>query len=172
MPASRVPLPYNVRVGDVMTPRPVIVGAKGSLLDALVLMRTHRVSGLPVLDSSGHLVGVLSQKDLARVVAGASLFPDIAGLLDVLMVGLAEHPEMPLRRLREVLENTRVEEVMSSPPLVVRPDASLEFAAEAMNDNEIHRLPVVTEDRLLGIVTPHDLVRGIFPAAPSRRRRK
>lgn len=141
------------------------------MFDAVMLMRTHNVSGLPVIDSSGEVVGVLSQKDVARVVAGSSRFPEITGLLDVLMVGLTDPPAAALPRMRELLEETRVREVMSSPPFVIRPDAPLELAAEVMRDNSINRLPVVQGRRLVGVVTRNDLVHAMIrsPRVPSRR---
>jgi CBS domain-containing protein len=155
------PLAYNVRVGDVLSAPAVLIGTEGTLLDAVMLMRTHDVSGLPVIDGGGAVVGVLSQKDIARIVAGSSGFPEIKGLLDVLMVGLVEPPASTLPGMRAKLEQTRVRDVMSRPPFVIRPDAPLEFAAEVMRDNSINRLPVVDDDRLVGVVTRNDILRAI-----------
>ncbi len=157
-------LPYNVPVSDVLSRPAILIGTEASLFDAMVLMRTHGVTGLPVIDASGAVVGVLSQKDLARLVAGSSAFPAITGVLDVLMAGLGDQPNVTMRRLRRLLEQTRVREVMSSPALVIRPSATLEFAAQVMRENDINRLPVVEDDRLIGVVTRSDLLRALIPA--------
>ncbi len=163
-PTVEIPLAYNVRVSDVMSVRPILIGTDASLFDAVMLMRCHDITGVPVTDASRRVVGVLSQRDIARVLSGSSGFPAIKGLLDILMVELADQPTVTLWTLREKLERTPVRDVMSSPPLVVAPEAPLEVAAEAMRDNEVNRLPVVRDGGLVGIVTRDDLVRAVVRA--------
>jgi CBS domain-containing protein len=152
----------------VLSAPAILVGSDATLFDAMVLMRTHCVSGLPVIDASGAVVGVLSQKDLSRVLVGTPLFPEITGVLDVLIAGLAEQPNATMRAWREGLERTRVGEAMSSPAFVITPTAPLELAAEVMTENEINRLPVVDRGRLVGVVTRHDLVRALVPQGGAR----
>jgi CBS domain-containing protein len=155
-------LPYNVQVGDVVSAPAILIGTEATVFDAVVLMRTHNVSGLPVIDAGGTVVGVLSQKDVARTVAGSSTFPEIKGLLDVLLIGLADQPAATLQRMRTTLEGTRVGEIMSSPPYIIQPDAPLELAAEVMQENSINRLPVVEGHRLIGVVSRNDIVRAVI----------
>jgi len=168
-PASARPFVYNVRVADVMTPRPVLVGPDASLYDALVLMRTHRISGLPVTDASRRVLGVVSEKDLARVILGAIGVPELRGVLDTLMLEPIAQPDRAFATMRATLETARVRSAMTSPAKVVAPDAALESAAEAMRDDAIRRLPVVRGGCLVGIVTRTDLVRAMLsvPARPS-----
>ena len=154
----QIPLAYNVTVADVMSRAPVTVGRSAPLSEALTLLRTNQVSGLPVVDVDGNVLGVISQKDLARRLAVPMNLPDVRGILDVLMIGLGSQPEASLARLRAALETTRVEEAMSAPPFVVRADAPLELAMQVMAENAISRLPVVAGRQLVGIVTPTDLI--------------
>lgn len=58
------PIAADLRVGDLMTIDPITVRIDASIEDAEDLMRTHRITGLPVIDPNGHLVGVISQTDL------------------------------------------------------------------------------------------------------------
>jgi len=150
---------YNVSVRDVMSRRPVTVGPDATLLDALVLMRGQKVSGLPVVDETGKLVGVLSQRDVARTLKSAGGIPEVTGLFDLLMFGLSEDTGVSVQVLRRILEETNVRDAMSSPPIFLASDAPLELAAEVMRENEINRIPVMRGDRLVGISTRHDLVR-------------
>lgn len=159
------PLPYNVVVGDVVSRPAVLIGADASLFDALVLMRTHQISGLPVIDARGTVVGVLSEKDLARVITGVAEFPAIQGILDLLLVGVIGGAGDFFDRIRPTLETTRVADAMSSPPLVIHPDAPLEFAMEVMRDREINRLPVVDRGCLIGVVSRHDLLKARLPGS-------
>jgi CBS domain-containing protein len=161
-------LPYNVRVADVLSRPALLIGTEASLFDAVVLMRTHGITGMPVIDATGTVVGVVSQKDLARLVAGSSAFPEISGVLDVLLAALGDQPTLSMRHWRSQLERTRVREVMSTPAFVIHPSAPLELAAEVMRDHAINRLPVVEDGRLVGIVTRHDLARALVPASTAR----
>ena len=151
----------NVSVRDVMSRHPITVGPDATLLDALVLMRGQKVSGLPVVGEDGKLVGVLSQRDVARTLKTAGGIPEITGLFDLLMFGLSEETGVNVQVLRRILEETNVRDAMSSPPIAIPSDASLELAAEVMRENEINRVPVLRGDRLVGIVTRNDLVRAM-----------
>lgn len=154
----------NVNVRDVMARRPVTVGPDATLLDALVLMRGQKVSGLPVVDDQGQVVGVLSQRDVARTLKNAGGIPEMTGLFDLLMFGFSEGRGASVPALRRILEETNVRDAMSSPPISVAPEASLELAADLMREHEINRIPVLRGDRLIGIVTRHDLVRALVHA--------
>lgn len=152
---------YNVSVVDVMSRRPISVGPDATLLDALVLMRGQKVSGLPVVEESGKLVGVLSQRDVARTLKSSGGIPEVTGLFDLLMFGLADEPGVSVQVLRRILEETNVRDAMSSPPIFLSSDATLELAAEMMRENDINRIPVMRGNRLVGIVTRNDLVRAL-----------
>ncbi|HYA70125.1 MAG TPA: CBS domain-containing protein [Thermoplasmata archaeon] len=151
----------NVTVRDVMSRHPITVGPDATLLDALVLMRGQKVSGLPVVNEESKLVGVLSQRDVARTLRSAGGIPEVTGLFDLLMFGLSEETGVSVQVLRRILEETNVRDAMSSPPISIPSDASLELAAEMMRENEINRIPVLVGDRLVGIVTRNDLVRAL-----------
>ena len=161
MEAGRAGFVYNVSLRDVMSRQPVTVGPDATLLDALVLMRGQKVSGLPVVDEGGTLVGVLSQRDVARTLKSAGKIPEVTGLFDLLMFGLSDDSGVGVQVLRRILEETNVRDAMSSPAISLPSDAPLELAAEIMRENEINRIPVLRGDRLVGIVTRHDLVRAL-----------
>jgi len=160
-PPSAASFAINVTVGDVMSHSPITIGPDATLLDALVLMRSHRISGLPVVDEIGKLVGVLSQRDIARILKDEGGIPEVTGLFDLLMFGFQDDRGVNLETLRGILSGSNVRDAMSSPPVFVASDTSLELAADMMRENEINRIPVLRNGRLVGIFTRNDLVRAL-----------
>lgn len=123
-------------VADVMTIDPVIVGLDATVEAAETLLGTYRVSGLPVVDGAGHLVGVLSRTDL--LLEGGPILSQL---------------------LRGRASGLRVGELMSSPPVTISPTATLLVAARVMRDEHVHRLVVVNEqDVPMGILSATDYV--------------
>jgi CBS domain-containing protein len=102
-PPVRDSFVYNVGIRDVMSRHPITVGPDATLLDALVLMRGQKVSGLPVVDDGGRLVGVLSQRDVARTLKSAGGIPEVTGLFDLLMFGLSQDSGVSVQVLRRIL---------------------------------------------------------------------
>lgn len=124
-------------VADVMTMDPVTVGMDASVETAEQLLAAYRISGLPVVDANGHLVGVLSRTDL--LLEGG---PELSQLVRGRASGL------------------RVGELMSRPPITVGLSATLAEAARIMRDERVHRLVVVNEhDEPIGVLSATDYVR-------------
>jgi len=147
----------GVVVREVMTRDVVTAAPDWSLARAARAMRENRVSGLPVVDNAGTLVGVLSEKDIASALDKATGLGHVRGLLDIL---LEENGAKELQRVGEALrrlEHARVQEAMSPRPVTIDPDASFFEAARMLRQYSVTRLPVVEGDRLVGIVTRQDI---------------
>lgn len=122
----------ELRVGNLMTIDPVVVGADAQASEAEQLLKTYRVSGLPVV-SGDATVGVISQTDL--VVARSS--------------------EM----ISQNWERMRVRHLMTTPAVMVHVGTSFRRAAHLMVTKHIHRLVVVDdEDAPIGVVSSLDLL--------------
>lgn len=124
-------------VGELMSIEPVTIGIDEAIGRAEQLMSERAVTGLPVVDRSGRLQGVLSQTDIVR--AHASGQP------------LASWPGLAVRHL------------MTSPALTIRLDESLLTAARMMEQHHIHRLVVVAPDgqHPVGVISTTDLVHAL-----------
>jgi acetoin utilization protein AcuB len=123
-----------------------------TLADALSLTRAHRIRHLPVLDGD-RLVGVVTDRDLR--LAMPPIWAD-------------ERDE-----LREALKTRRVSEVMIRNIITVPPDTPVEHAAKLLYTHRIGCLPVLDDDRLVGILTETDLLRAcaeLFGATDSSTR--
>jgi len=130
-----------MRVRDLMSAEVATVLRNDQLLIADDLMRLGRIRHTPVLDeSTGAVVGVVSQRDLFRGALARSL-------------GYGEHAQ------QKVLGMLLVKDVMTTDPVTVGPDAPLEQAARLMLERKIGCLPVVEDGKLVGILTESDFVR-------------
>jgi CBS domain-containing protein len=147
-------------VQAIMTSSPITVIASSSVADAAKLMLDHRISGLPVVDANGALVGIVSEGDFLR-----------RGELDTerKRSWLLEWLTSPGKIADEYVRahGRRVEEVMTSPVTVIAPTASISDAVRLMERQDIKRLPVVANGRLVGIVARSDLLRALSQALPT-----
>ena len=136
-----------MKVIDLMTAEVVTVRPQTPLKEAARLMVLSRVSGLPVTDDDGVLVGIITEGDfLHREVERER--PRRHGLLDALLGGAHSLAEAEL-----------VEEAMSTGVVTIPPDATLADAARVMASREVKRLPVVDDEgKVLGVISRADIV--------------
>lgn len=140
----------EVKVRDLMTTDVVTVTPETTLKEAAAVLVGRRISGVPVVDSGGAVLGVLSEADILVKESGGGEHRR-EGMLGWLFERDFE--------LEDKLAATRVGEAMTSPPITVRPNAPVHKAAARMVEEGINRLPVVDREKLVGIVTRADLVR-------------
>jgi CBS domain-containing protein len=142
-----------MRVEDLMT-RDVWTASPRALLRRVAeAMAAEGISGLPVVEDDGRVVGVVSEADVLAKVRGPR---PPAGRLDHLLRRAATDPASAK------LDAVVVREAMTSPAITIAPDTPATDASALMLERNVDRLPVVGPDGgLLGIVTRADLVRGI-----------
>jgi CBS domain-containing protein len=127
----------RLTVADLMTPDPIVIEEFATIDEAVRLLEEHEISGLPVVDQDGLLLGVISQTDIVRARAVDYLWHRWPGL--------------------------RVRHLMHSPALTADTNMSLEEAAQTMERAMVHRLVVVAEDQMtpVGVISTTDLVRAL-----------
>jgi CBS domain-containing protein len=145
-----------VVAGDLMTRDVAVVHPETSLLEAVKLMAGHRISGMPVLDDAGAIVGMLSEGDLVRWHEGYT--ERQARWLDMLAEGGHLAPAF-LEGIRE--QRRKVKSVMSTGATTVTEDTPARDVAHLMHSKNIKRVPVVRDGKLVGIVARSDLVRAL-----------
>lgn len=147
-------LEVHVKVQDIMTSPVLSVRPSTPIVDAAQLMLAHRISGLPVVDDSGALVGVVTEGDfLKRTELGTE--PKRSGWLHVFLSAGRAADEYVHSHGR------RVEDVMTRDIVVTPSSASLEEVVEAMGRRHIKRLPVVDGGQLVGIVSRSDILKAL-----------
>jgi CBS domain-containing protein len=143
----------GLRVSDVMTRRVVTVHQGQPFKDLVQLMHDHGVSGVPVVDDDGRLVGIVSEADL--------LLSDVKGREPKprsLFLEWLLHPKR-LQEMEERAQDARARDVMVKDVISVRPDTPLQEAIRTLLRHGVKRLPVVdSEQRVVGIVSRRDLL--------------
>ncbi len=126
-------IPRGYRVKDVMTPTVVFLRTEQMLDEAWEILHANSISGAPVLDGAGRLVGIVSKADVAD----------------------------PRRRSADHAATVR--DAMTRVIYAVRSDDSILSAVRLMVDEDIHRVVVIGDDaKVAGIVTPMDVLRALL----------
>lgn len=146
-------------VAEIMTPNPITVTPQTSLQEAIQVIAGNNISGLPVVDDSGKLVGVISEADLMWQETGIDPPPYIMFLDSVIYL---QNPNRHEKLVHKVLGQT-VGEVMTDKPITIKPSQTLREAAHLMTERKIGRLIVTdeTDETVLGIVTRGDIIRAM-----------
>ena len=141
-----------MKVADIMSTDVVTVSPTTSLKNVARLLVEHRISGVPVVDDDGVVLGVVSEGDVLFKERGA-LAP--RRVLSWLLDGNGEDA-------RTKLDARTAAEAMTSPAQTIESWPLVSSAAARMLDQHVNRLPVVHNERLVGIVTRADLVRAFI----------
>lgn len=126
-------------VRDWMTPNPITIDPQTTLPEAHKLMKECHIRRLPVVDHD-KVVGILTLGDIREAS------PSNASSLSIF-------------ELNYLLAKLTVEKIMTRDPISIAPDATVRQAAQLMLDHKIGSLPVVENDKLVGIITESDIFR-------------
>jgi CBS domain-containing protein len=138
-----------MRVADLMTKDVVTVSPETTLKEVASVLDERRISGVPVCDEAGQLLGIVSESDI--LWKELRTLPEPRGLIDRLLDSAYGDDK------RATAKTAR--EAMTSPAVTISPDVSVARAAQFMLEYMVNRLPVVSDGRLVGILTRSDVVR-------------
>jgi CBS domain-containing protein len=147
-----------MKAKDFMSRNVVTVSADATILDAGRLMLQHHISGLPVVDASGKLVGIVSESDFLRRRETGTERRRSRWL--EFLVGPGKIASEYTRS-----NSMRISEVMTEKVQAIPEDASLEAIVELMERHRIKRLPVLADEKLVGIVTRSNLMHAMVSMA-------
>jgi CBS domain-containing protein len=123
-----------LRVRDYMSTDVIVVSPKTDILSAVHLFVERDISGAPVVDAAGGLVGILTERDCITVALHAGYFAELGG---------------------------QVQEYMSDPVETVAPDENLMDVAERLCHSRFRRYPVVEGGKLVGLISRRDVLRAL-----------
>ena len=153
-------------VQEIMSSPAITVTPETTIQEVARIMGEHHISGVPVVDADGRLLGTVTEVNLIARNAPLKQPRYLAVLSAVIPVGLDDYYEYK-QQLRQALA-TNARQLMNSDVRTVEPSTTVEEALEIMLHPENTMLPVLENDRLVGVVTRTDLVRLIenLEAAP------
>jgi acetoin utilization protein AcuB len=131
-------------VRNWMTSKVVTVSPKASIVEAKRLMKENGIRRLPVVDGS-RLVGIVSDRDLREFIPSGGTSFDI-------------------HEIHYLLAKTPVAEIMTAEVITIGPEATVGRAARILKDRKIGGIPVVEDDRLVGIITVKDVLASFVEA--------
>ena len=142
---------------DIMTAEVVTLTPEQTVTEAAKLLTKHRISGAPVLDAEGALVGIVSENDL--IIQDVKLhFPNYVQFLDsYIYLGSLAQFESTLKKA----VGAKVKDIMTTAVTTTPPEASIEDVATAMVRQDVGLVPVVEDSRLVGIIAKSDIVRSL-----------
>lgn len=144
---------------DIMTTNVITLNPKDNVEKLARLLLEHKISGLPVVDDDGKLVGVVSEGDL--------VFREkqVKNPFYVVLFDSPIYLERP-NRFKEDIKRAvawEVGDLMSTSLFTVEPEASLNAVATIITEKGVNRVPVVdSKGRLVGIISRQDIIRAAF----------
>jgi len=147
-----------LKARDIMTKTVVTVSPETEIVRATELLLEKRINGVPVVDETGKLVGILCQSDLI-VQQKAFPVPSLFTLLDgFITLKSMKHLEREVQKIAA----TKVADSMTPNPVTIGPETPIQDVARLMVDKGFHTLPVVDGQRLVGIVGKEDVLKTLL----------
>src|SRR5215471_9621710 len=147
-----------MRAHQIMTRSVVTVSPETTIVDAANLMLQRHISGLPVIDTGGKLVGIVSEGDIIRRSEIGTGRKRGRWLTFILGPGKAASDFVQEH-------GRRVQEVMTKDPLTISEDTALAEIVDLMEKNNVKRLPVVRDGKIVGIVSRANLLQAVASLA-------
>lgn len=150
-----------LKAKDIMSKELITVSPETEIVHATKLLLENQINGVPVIDETGKLVGILCQSDLIaqqKKLPVPSFFTFLDGLISLTSMKQFE------KEVQKIAAIT-VSQAMTQNPVVARPDTGIEEVAALMVDSGFHTIPVVDEGALVGIVGKEDILKTLIPGS-------
>ncbi|HPZ09187.1 MAG TPA: CBS domain-containing protein [Candidatus Eremiobacteraeota bacterium] len=132
-----------MKAKDVMTKKVITVSSELSIRKLILLLLTERISGVPVVDAAGEVIGIISERDILKAV----------DRLIKVKVSLDEE--------RQQGASNWVDGIMTKEVIFVSEDDPIEDVCKLMSEKKIHRVPVMKGKKIVGIITSMDILKTV-----------
>jgi len=149
---------------DIMTRDIITVSPDTGITKAAELLLENHINGIPVVESSGKLLGIMCQSDLVAQQKEFPL-PSFFTLLDsFITIPSSKQIEKEIQKISAIT----VSQAMTPKPFTVSPDTGIDTLAALMVNKSFHTIPVVDGEKLVGIVGKEDVLRTLMSGAKSK----
>lgn len=143
---------------DIMTREVITITDDSTVKELARLLAIHQISGVPVIDDKGRLVGVVTESDLIFQTKKLHI-PTVITILD--SVFYLENPDKMGDEMKKMV-GAKVKDILTGSPLTVNEDTPLDEIATMMAEKNIHTLPVVNKEILVGVIGKKDIIRTLI----------
>ncbi|KGO34362.1 MAG: CBS domain-containing protein [Desulfoprunum sp.] len=142
---------------DIMTREVITVSLETTVQQLAQLLSAHGISGVPVVDPDGRVLGIVTESDLIDQNKKVHI-PTIVTILDSFF--FLENPDKMEQEMRKIAGAT-VADIYSSPAVTVTTTTPVDEIATIMSEKNVHTLPVVDDGQLYGIIGKKDIIKTI-----------
>jgi len=143
---------------DIMSNEVVTVTEEATVKELARILAIHQISGVPVINDQGGLVGVVTESDLIFQTKKVHI-PTVITILD--SVFYLENPHKMGDELKKMAA-VKVTDILTSSPVTVQEDTTLDEIATLMAEKNVHTLPVMRDDILVGVIGKKDIIRTLI----------
>ncbi|MFH0784526.1 MAG: CBS domain-containing protein [Pseudomonadota bacterium] len=148
-----------LKAKEIMSVDVITVTPETSVTDLARLLASNNISGAPVVDASGNLLGVVTESDLIDQTKKIHI-PTVVAILDSLI--FLERPNKMEKDIRKFAGST-VADIYTKNPLTVDEDTLLDELATIMAEKNMHTLPVLRGKQLVGVIGKGDIIKTLIP---------
>lgn len=145
-----------VTAKDIMTRDVITISARATVEDLARLLIEHKISGVPVVDSEDRLIGIVTENDLIDQNKRLHI-PTVIRLFDAYFVLGSGKTEEEIKKMVAI----NVEEICTKDVVSVQESANLQEVATLMAEHNIHTLPVLQDEKIIGIIGKEDIVKAM-----------
>ena len=153
-----------MKIETVMNKSVVVLSPDDTVLKASLKLSERNISGAPVVDASGMLIGIFSEADVFKSmkISKKALRLIYPSLSSVSVTFQTQETEREALEAYKEVENLKVGDIMTTEVVTARPEEELRDAIKRMVSKGINRLPVIDgENKVIGIITRGDILKGI-----------
>lgn len=143
---------------DIMSTEVITVTEETNVKELARVLAIHQISGVPVVNEQGDLVGVVTESDLIFQTKKVHI-PTVITILD--SVFYLENPHKMGDELKK-MAGIKVADILTAPPITVTEESLLDEIATIMAEKNVHTLPVVRGETLVGVIGKKDIIRALI----------
>ncbi len=147
-----------LKAKDIMIKDVITVKASATIKELAQILVTHRISGAPVTDEQGNLLGIVTENDLISQNKRLHI-PTVIRLFDAYI--MLESPDKIDKEIKKIAAVT-TGDICTRDVITVTEDTPMEEVATIMSEKNVHLIPVVRDTKILGIIGKMDLIEGIL----------